>query len=102
MPESAESQSPEHVVELQTEVRALERQIQEQRAQIRTYEQHIRILEEALRGMRADRYGASREKLGEAPGQRSLFNEVEVLMDTAKAVDFEPDLTATPLRETPA
>jgi hypothetical protein len=24
--------------------------------------------EEALRGMRADRYGASREKLGETPG----------------------------------
>jgi transposase len=100
MLESAEPQSPEHVVELQTELRELERQLQEKSAQIRTYEQHIRILEEALRGMRADRYGASREKLGEAPGQRSLFNEVEVLMDTAKAVDFEPDLTATPLRET--
>ena len=99
MPESAEPQLPERVVELQTEVRELERQIQEQSTQIRTYEQHIRILEEALRGMRADRYGASREKLGEAPGQRSLFNEVEVLMDTAEAVNFEPDLTATPLRE---
>lgn len=99
MSESAAAQSPESVIELQAQVRELERQLLERSAQIRTYEQHVRILEEALRVMRADRYGASREKLGEAPGQRSLFNEVEVLMDTAKAVDFEPDLTATPLRE---
>jgi transposase len=93
------TQSPERLAELQAQVRELERQLLERSAQIRTYEQHVRILEEALRVMRADRYGASREKLSEAPGQRSLFNEVEVLMDTAKAVDFEPDLTATPLRE---
>ena len=102
MSESAEAQSSENILELQAQVRELERQLLERSAQIRTYEQHVRILEEALRVMRADRYGASREKLGEAPGQRSLFNEVEVLMDTAKAVDFEPDLTATPLRENPA
>jgi transposase len=99
MSESAAAQSPESIAELQAQVRELERQLLERSAQIRTYEQHVRILEEALRVMRADRYGASREKLGESPGQRSLFNEVEVLMDTAKAVDFEPDLTATPLRE---
>lgn len=99
MSESAEAQSPENILELQAQVRELERQLLAQSTQIRTYEQHVRILEEALRVMRADRYGASREKLGEAPGQRSLFNEVEVLMDLAKAVDFEPDLTATPLRE---
>lgn len=99
MLESTEPESPERIVELQAEVRELERQLQGQRTQIQTYEQQIRILEEALRVMRADRYGSSREKLGEAPGQRSLFNEVEVLMDTAQAVNFEPDLTATPLRE---
>lgn len=99
MSESAAAQSPESILELQAQVRELERELLERSAQIRTYEQHVRILEEALRVMRADRYGASREKLGEAPGQRSLFNEVEALMDTAKAVDFEPDLTATPLRE---
>jgi len=99
MLESAESESPERIVELQAEVRELERQIQGQRTQIQTDDQHIRILEEALRVMQADRYGFSREKLAETPGQRSLFNEVEVLMDTAKAVNFEPDLTATPLRE---
>ena len=99
MSESATAQSPESIPDLQAQIRELERQLQDRSAQIRTYEQHVRILEEALRVMRADRYGASREKLGEAPGQRSLFNEVEVLMDTAKAVDFEPDLTATPLRE---
>jgi chromosome segregation ATPase len=52
-PESAEPHSPEHVVELQTELRELERQLQEKSAQIRTYEQHIRILEEALWGMRS-------------------------------------------------
>lgn len=89
MSESAAAQSPESILELQAQVRELERELLERSAQIRTYEQHVRILEEALRVMRADRYGASREKLGEAPGQRSLFNEVEVLMDTAKAVDFE-------------
>jgi transposase len=98
MSESAAA-PPEQILELQVQIRELERQLLERSAQIRTYEQHVRILEEALRVMRADRYGASREKLGEAPGQRSLFNEVEVLMDLAKAVDFEPDLTATPLRE---
>jgi hypothetical protein len=87
MLESAEPESPERIVELQAEVRELERQLQGQRTQIQTYEQQIRILEEALRVMRADRCGSSREKLVEAPGQRSLFNEVEVLMDIAQAVN---------------
>ena len=100
MPENIEPDSPERISELQTEVRELERQIQEQRAQIHTYEQHIRILKDSMRGVPADHYRAGREKLSEAPGQRSLFNEVEALMDTAKAVSFEPDQTATSLRET--
>ena len=99
MLESAAPESDERVIELQTALRELERKLLERSAQAQSYEQRIRILEEALRVMQADRYGASREKLGEAPGQRSLFNEVEVLTDVAKAVDFEPELTATPLRE---
>ncbi|MBK6348614.1 MAG: IS66 family transposase zinc-finger binding domain-containing protein [Proteobacteria bacterium] len=50
--------------------------------------------------LRADRWGASREKLGEAPGQGGLFNEVEALVELAEALDTAPALTATPLRET--
>lgn len=41
-------------------------------------DRRIRLLEEALRLIHVDKYGASREKLGEAPGQRGLFNEAEV------------------------
>jgi transposase len=101
MLESAAPESEEKILELQSTLQELERQLQERSAQIQTYQQRIRLLEEALRVMQADRYGASREKLGEAPGQRGLFNEVEAMLDLAKAVDFEPDLTATPLRENP-
>ena len=79
MLESVAPESQERVVELQAQLRELERKLLERSAQIQSYQQHIRILEEALRVMQAGRYGASREKLGEAPGQRSLFNEVEVL-----------------------
>lgn len=102
MQENTEPDSPERLTELQAEVHELERQIQEQRAQIHTYEQHIRVLKESLHGMPADHYEAGRQKLGEAPGQRSLFNEIELLMDSAKAVSFDPDQTATPLHETPS
>lgn len=63
-------------------------------------EQRIRLLEEALRGLKADRWGASREKLGETPGQGGLFNEVETLVELAEAAGVQPSLTATPLRET--
>jgi uncharacterized coiled-coil protein SlyX len=42
-------------------------------------ERRIQLLEEALRYLKAERYGASREQLATAPGQRGLFNEVEVL-----------------------
>jgi len=101
MLESAEPESQEKVIELQSTLRELEEKIRERNAQIQAYEQRIRILEEALRVMQASHYGASREKLGEALGQRSLFNEVEAMMDLAKAVDFEPELTATPLRDNP-
>lgn len=68
-------------------------------AKIKERERYIRLLEEALRLMRAEKYGASRERLGEAPGQRGLFNEAEAAMDVLDAVGFEPPLDATPLRE---
>lgn len=68
-------------------------------AEIKERERYIRLLEEALRLMRVEKYGASREKLGEAPGQRGLFNEAEAAMEVLDAVGFEPPLDATPLRE---
>ncbi|HEX2494242.1 MAG TPA: transposase, partial [Steroidobacter sp.] len=63
-------------------------------------DQRIRLLEEALRVLKADRYGASREKLGEAPGQRGLFNEVEATVELVEVVGVEAELAATPLRAT--
>lgn len=62
-------------------------------------ERRIQLLEEALRWLKADRYGASREQLATAPGQRGLFNEVEALAELAEVSGVEPPLTATPLRE---
>ena len=62
-------------------------------------EARIRLLEEALRSMRADRYGASRERLEEAPGQSVLFNEAEVHAELTEAQGGDAPLTATPLRE---
>lgn len=50
--------------------------------------------------LKADKYGASREKLGVAPGQRGLFNEAEATIELTETVGVEPALTATPLRET--
>ena len=50
-------------------------------AEIKERERYIRLLEEALRLMRAEKYGASREKLAETPGQRGLFNEAEAAME---------------------
>lgn len=68
-------------------------------AKIKERERYIQLLEEALRLMRAEKYGASREKLAEAPGQRGLFNEAEAAMEVLEAVGFQPPLDATPLRE---
>lgn len=62
-------------------------------------ERRIELLEEALRALKAERYGPSRERLGEAPGQGALFNEVEVLAELSELTGREPPLTATPLRE---
>jgi len=50
-------------------------QIAQLQALLSERDRRIRLLEEALRLMRVEKYGASREKLGEAPGQRGLFNE---------------------------
>ena len=78
----------------------LESQLSEHTTQIEAHIRRIRLLEEALRVLKADKYGASREKLGVAPGQRGLFNEAEATIELTEAVGVEPALTATPLRET--
>jgi transposase len=78
----------------------LERENAELRAAMAAREQRIKLLEEALRVLKADRWGASREKLGEVPGRRGLFNEVEALAELAEIIGAAPDLQATPLRDT--
>lgn len=95
MLESSDTGAEARISELESALRERERQVS-------NLTDRVRFLEEALRYLKADKYGASREKLGEAPGQRGLFNEVEVLTELAQALGFEPDLTATPLRETRA
>jgi transposase len=71
----------------------------ERSAELEARERRIRLLEEALRVLKADRYGASREKLSVAPGQAGLFNEAEATIELAEAVGAEIELSATPLRE---
>ena len=71
----------------------------ERSAELEARERRIRLLEEALRVLKADRYGASREKLSVAPGQGGLFNEAEATIELTEAVGAEIELTATPLRE---
>jgi transposase len=71
----------------------------ELRARIEAREQRIRLLEEALRILNANTYGPSRERLSAAAGQAELFNEVEATLDITEAVEIEPELKATPLRE---
>ena len=48
----------------------------ELRARVEVREQRIRLLEEALRILKANTYGASRERLSVAAGQAELFNEI--------------------------
>lgn len=62
-------------------------------------EQRIRLLEEALRVLKADRWGASREKLGEAPGQGGLFNEIETLVELSRPWRRRSCRRATPPRD---
>jgi transposase len=77
----------------------LEAENTELRARIESREQRIRLLEEALRVLKANSYGPSREKLSVAAWQSELFNEIEATLELAEAVGVEPDLKATPLRE---
>jgi transposase len=71
----------------------------ELRACIEAREQRIRLLEEALRVLKANTYGPSRERLSVAAGQVELFNEIEATLDITEAVGIEPELKATPLRD---
>ncbi len=69
------------------------------RARIEAREQRIHLLEEALRVLKANTYGPSRERLSVAAGQVELFNEIEATLDITEAVGIEPELKATPMRE---
>lgn len=71
----------------------------ELRARIESREQRIRLLEEALRLLKANTYGPSRERLSVAAGQAELFNEIEATLDITESVNIEPELKATPVRE---
>jgi transposase len=71
----------------------------ELRARIEAREQRIRLLEEALRLLKANTYGPSRERLSVAAGQVELFNEIETTLELTEAVGVEPELKATPLRD---
>jgi transposase len=71
----------------------------ELRARVEAREQRIRLLEEALRLLKANTYGPSRERLSVAAGQAELFNEIEATLEVSESVGIEPELKATPLRE---
>jgi transposase len=71
----------------------------ELRARVESRDQRIRLLEEALRVLKANTYGPSRERLSVAAGQVELFNEIEATLEVAEAVGVEPELKATPLRD---
>src|SRR5271154_7177273 len=84
---------------LESEVEALRRRDAERTAELAARERRIRLLEEALRILQADRYGASREKLHVAPGQTELFNEAETIAELTEVLGTEVSLKATPQRE---
>jgi transposase len=77
----------------------LEEEVTELRARVEAREQRIRLLEEALRTLKANTYGPSRERLSVAAGQNELFNEIEATLELTEAVGVEPELKVTPLRE---
>ncbi len=99
MLESSDTDSFNRIDELESALRERDELLQKQASLLQSRDQRIRLLEEALRYLKADKYGASREKLDEAPGQRGLFNEVETIDELMQAVGVEPPVTATPLRE---
>jgi transposase len=84
---------------LESEVNELRRRDAERTAELAARERRIRLLEEALRILQADRYGASREKLHVAPGQSELFNEAETIAELNEVLGAEVNLKATPQRE---
>jgi transposase len=84
---------------LESEVDELRRRDAERTAELAARERRIRLLEEALRILQADRYGASREKLQVAPGQSELFNEAETIAELNEVLGTEVNLKATPQRE---
>jgi hypothetical protein len=87
-------------VDAHARIEQLESLLSQRTAEIEARDLRIRLLEEALRVLKADKYGASREKLGQAPDQRGLFNEAEATIELTEVVGVEPALSATPLRET--
>jgi len=89
----------EATVDVATRIALLESENERLRADAEGRERRIRLLEEALRVLKADHYGASREKLGVAPGQGGLFNEAEATLEITEAVGAEVELKATPQRE---
>ena len=89
----------ETAIDAAARIALLESENERLRADVGHREQRIRLLEEALRVLKADHYGASREKLGEAPGQGGLFNEAEATLEITEAVGAEVELKATPQRE---
>jgi transposase len=91
----------EAAVTAQDRTALLEVENGELRARIEARDQRIRLLEEALRVLNANTYGPSRERLSVAAGQVELFNEIEATLDITEALDIEPELKATPLREEP-
>ena len=84
---------------LESEVELLRRRDAERTAELAARERRIRLLEEALRILQANRYGASREKLHVAPGQSELFNEAETIAELNEVLGAEVNLKATPQRE---
>jgi transposase len=84
---------------LESELELLRRRDAERSAELAARERRIRLLEEALRILQADRYGASREKLHVAPGQTELFNEAETIAELNEVLGAEVSLKATPQRE---
>src|ERR1700726_1987428 len=81
---------------LESEVEQLKRRDAERTAELAARERRIRLLEEALRILQADRYGASREKLTVAPGQSELFNEAETIAELNEVLGTEVHLKAPP------
>src|ERR1700688_1654237 len=87
------------IAALESELELLRRRDAERSAELAARERRIRLLEEALRILQSDRYGASREKLHVAPGQTELFNEAETVAELNEVLGTEVNLKATPQRE---